>query len=81
VKILYSETIDLLGQQKQDKENWATNNKDPEYTLLTLDTSLATKVFNKVKTILGRVCGVTGMPLVYVIRVTLSPRMRKTIPL
>jgi hypothetical protein len=53
VKTLYSGTIDLLQQQKQDKDNWATNNKEPEYTLLTLDTSTATKVFNKVKTILG----------------------------
>ena len=32
VKILYSGTIDLLHQQKQDKDNWATNNKEPEYT-------------------------------------------------
>jgi hypothetical protein len=53
VKTLYSGTIDLLQQQKQDKDNWATDNKEPEYTLLTLDTSTATKVFNKVKTILG----------------------------
>ncbi len=53
VKILYSGTIDLLQQQKQDKDNWATDNKVPEYTLLTLDTSIAMKVFYKVKTILG----------------------------
>ncbi len=39
--------------------------------MLTLDTSIATKVFDKVKTILGRVHGVTGVPLVYVIRVVL----------
>jgi hypothetical protein len=31
VKILYSGTIDLLRQQKQDNDNWATNNKEPEY--------------------------------------------------
>jgi hypothetical protein len=53
VKILYSGTIDLLRQQKPDKDNWAANNKEPEYTLLTLDTATATKVFDKVKTILG----------------------------
>ncbi len=53
VKILYSGTIDLLRQQKQEEDNWATDNKEPEYTLLTLDTSTAMKVFNKVKTILG----------------------------
>jgi hypothetical protein len=53
VKILYSGTIDLVQQQKQDKDNWAADNKEPEYTLLTLDTATATKVFDKVKTILG----------------------------
>jgi hypothetical protein len=80
VKILYSGTIDLLQQQKQDKDNWATNNKDPEYTLLTLDTSTTMKVFVKVKTILGRVRGVTGVPLVYVIRVALIPEDEKDDP-
>jgi hypothetical protein len=53
VKIAYSGTIDLLRQQKQDEDNWAADNKEPEYTLLTLDTATATKVFDKVKTILG----------------------------
>ncbi len=53
VKILYSGTIDLLQQQKQDKDNWAADNKEPEYTLLNLDTATAMKVFDKVKTILG----------------------------
>ena len=51
VKIPYSGTIDLLRQQKQDEDNWAADNKEPEYTLLTLDTATATKVFDKVKTI------------------------------
>jgi hypothetical protein len=73
VKIIYSGTIELLQQQKQDKDNWATNNKEPEYTSLTLDTSTTTKVFDKVKTILGQVRGVTGLPLLYVIRVALIP--------
>jgi hypothetical protein len=41
--------------------------------LLTLDTSTATRVFDKVKTLLGQVRGVTGVPLVYVIRVVLVP--------
>ncbi len=80
MKILYSGTIDLLQQQKQDKDNWATGNKEPEYTSLTLDTSTATKVFDKVKTILGQVRGVTGMPLVYVIRVALIPKDEKDDP-
>ncbi len=81
MKILYSGTIDLLQQQKQDKDNWATDNKEPEYTSLTLDTSTAMKVFNKVKSILGQVRGVTGMPLVYVIRVVLIPEDEKDDPL
>jgi hypothetical protein len=80
VKILYSGTIDLLQQQKQDKDNWATDNKEPEYTLLTLDTSPAMKVFNTVKTILVQVRGVTGVPLVYVIRVALIPEDEKDNP-
>jgi hypothetical protein len=53
VKILYSGTIDLLQQQKQHKDNWADDNKEPEYTLLTLDTATTTKVFDEVKTMLG----------------------------
>jgi hypothetical protein len=53
VKILYSGTINLLRQQKQEEDNWAADNKEPEYTLLTLDTATAMKVFDKVKTILG----------------------------
>jgi hypothetical protein len=80
VKTLYSGTIDLLQQQKQDKDNWANDNKEPEYTLLTLDISTATKVFNKVKTILGQVHSVTGMPLMYVIRVALIPKDEKDNP-
>jgi hypothetical protein len=80
VKILYSGTIDFLQQQKGDKDNWAANNKEPEYTLLTLDTATATKVFDKVKTILGQVRGVTGMPLVYFIRVVLIPEEEKDDP-
>jgi hypothetical protein len=53
VKIVYSGTIDLLRQQNRDKDNWAADNKEPEYTSLTLDTATAKKVFDKVKTILG----------------------------
>jgi hypothetical protein len=53
VKIKYSGTIDLLQQQKQDKDNWAANNKEPEYTLLSPDTTTTTKVFDKVKSFLA----------------------------
>jgi hypothetical protein len=31
VMIKYSGTIDLLRQQKQDENNWAADNKEPEY--------------------------------------------------
>jgi hypothetical protein len=77
VDIKYSGTIDLLQQQKQDEDNWAAKNKEPEYTLPTLDTATTMKVFDKVKSILARVRGVTGMPLVYVIRVVLIPEEEK----
>ncbi len=73
VMINYSGAIELLRQQKQDEDNWATNNKELDYPLLTLDTSTATRVFDKVKTLLGQVRGFTGVPLVYVIRVALVP--------
>ncbi len=48
--------------------------------MLTLDTATARKVFDKVKSILARVRGVTGMPLVYVIRVVLIPKEEKDNP-
>jgi hypothetical protein len=81
VKIAYSETINLLRQQKQDKDNWASDNKEPEYTPLILDTATAMKVFDKVERILARVRGVTGVPLVHVIRVVLIPEEEKYSPL
>jgi hypothetical protein len=71
--VKFQGTIDLLQQQKQDEDSWTSNNKEPEYAPLTLDTATATKVFDKVKNILARARGVTGMPLVYVIRVVLIP--------
>ncbi len=71
VNIDYSGAIELLQQQKWDKDNWATDNKEPDYPPLTLDPSTAMRVFDKIKTLLGQVRGVTGMPLVYVIRVAL----------
>ncbi len=46
---------------------------EPKFPSLTLDTSTATKSFDKVRTILGRTRGVTGVPLSYVIRVALVP--------
>jgi hypothetical protein len=80
VRVKYQGTIDLLRQQKRDKDSWTSNNKEPEYSPLTLDTATATKVFDKVKNILARVRGVTGVPLVYVIRVVLNPEDKKNDP-
>jgi hypothetical protein len=71
VKIVYSGEIDCLRQQKQEEDQWAAARMEPKYPLLTLDTSTATRAFDKVRTILGQTCGVTGMPLLYVIRVAL----------
>jgi hypothetical protein len=73
VKIKYSGEIKLLRQQKQEEDHWAANHTELEHTLLTLDTSTATKAFDKVKTIFGQTHGITGMPLLYVIRVALVP--------
>jgi hypothetical protein len=80
VKIKYSGTIDLLQQQKQDEDNWASDNKEPEYTPLTLDTATTTMVFDKVKSILARVRGVMGVPLMYVIRIVLIPEDKRNDP-
>jgi hypothetical protein len=44
-----------------------------QYTPLTLDTASATKVFDKVKNLLAHVCGMTGVPLVYVIKILIIP--------
>jgi hypothetical protein len=80
VKVKYTGTIDLLGQQKKGKDNWTSTNKEPEYIPLTLDIATATKVFDKVKSILAQVRGMTGMPLMYVIRVALIPEDKKDDP-
>ncbi len=48
--------------------------------MLTLDTATATKVFDKVKTVLAQVRGVTGVPPVYVIRVVFIPEEGKDDP-
>ncbi len=67
------ERISLLQLQKRNKGAWDLKNKEPKYSYLTLDTSSATKVFNKVKNFLARVRGMMGVLLVYVIRILLIP--------
>jgi hypothetical protein len=81
VCVEFKGTISLLQQQKRDEDTWTSENKEPEYTPLTLDTSYATKVFDKVKNLLARVCGVTGAPLVYVIRILIIPEDENNNPL
>jgi hypothetical protein len=73
VRVKFEGRISLLRQQKCDEDNWTSENKEPEYTPLTLDTSSATKVFNKVKNLLAHVSGMTVVPLVYVIRILIMP--------
>ncbi len=69
--------INLLKEQKRLEDGWATNNKEPEYTAIALDLTSAAKAFEKVKTILTRVWGVTGAPLVYAIRHQLLPEFER----
>ena len=66
-------TLNLLKEQKRLKDGWAANNKEPEYTAIALNLASAAKAFEKVKTILTRIRGVLGVPLVYVIRHLLIP--------
>ncbi len=60
-------TLNLLKEQTRLEDGWAANNKEPEYTAIALDITSAAKAFERVKTILTRVGGVLGVPLVYVI--------------
>jgi hypothetical protein len=66
VCVKFEGTIDLLQQQKRDKE--------------ILDTASTTKVFDKVKNILAHVRDVTGVPLVYVIRILIIPEDKNNDP-
>jgi len=60
-------------EQKRLADGWAANNKEPEYVSIALDLVSAAKAFEKVKTILTRIRGVLGVPLIYVIRHLLIP--------
>ncbi len=53
VKTIYNGEIDRLRQQKREEDQWAAARTEPNYPSLTLDTSTATKAFDKVRTILG----------------------------
>jgi hypothetical protein len=67
------DTMLLLKTQKQLKGKWRLGNKEPDYPAQTLDLASAAKTFNKTRTLLSRVRGVTGIPLSYVIRAILFP--------
>ncbi len=67
-------TISFLRMQKHDKDVGASENKEPDYTPLTLDNSSTVKAFDKVKNLPTHVRGVTGIPLVYVMRHQLIPK-------
>jgi hypothetical protein len=58
----------LLKTQKQLEDKWCLGNKEPDYPAQTLDMASATKTFDKTRTLLSRVHGVTGIPLSYVMR-------------
>ena len=62
-----------LKPQKYLEDEWRSGNKEPEYSPIALDLALATKAFNKTRTVLTRVRGVTGVSLAYVIRHVLEP--------
>ena len=66
-------TLNQLKEQKRLEDGWAANNKEPEYVSIALGLASATKAFEKVKTILTRIRGVLGVPLVYMIRHLLIP--------
>ena len=61
------DTIMLLKTQKQLEDKWRLGIKEPNYNPVTLYLALATKAHDKTRTILTRMRGVTGVPLVYVV--------------
>ncbi len=67
------DTMLLHKTQKQLEDEWRLGNKEPDYPAQTLDLASATKTFDKTRTILSRLRGVTGVHLSYVIRNILYP--------
>ena len=61
------DTMMLLKTQKQLEDKWRLSNKEPDYPAQTLNLASAAKTFNKTRTILSRLCRVTGVALLYVI--------------
>jgi hypothetical protein len=72
--LIYETTaVKLLKTPKQLEDEWRLGNKEPDYPIQTLDLASAAKTFDKTRTLLSRVRGVTGVPLSYVIRAILFP--------
>jgi hypothetical protein len=67
-------TLNQRKDQKRLEDGWAANNKEPEYVSIALNLASAAKGFEKVKTLLTRIQGVLGVPVVYVIRHLLIPK-------
>jgi hypothetical protein len=67
------DTMLLLKTQQQLEDEWRLGNKEPDYPVQTLDLASAAKTFDKTRTLLSCVRGVTGVPLSYVIRNILFP--------
>jgi hypothetical protein len=57
----------FLKTQKQLEDKWRLGNKEPDYPAQNLDMASAAKTFDKTRSTLSRLCGVTGVPLSYVI--------------
>jgi len=66
-------TLKQLKEQKRLEDGWAANNKEPKYVSIALDLASAAQAFEMVKTLLTRIRGMLGVPLVYVIRHLLIP--------
>jgi hypothetical protein len=74
--------INALREQMRLEDAWASENKEPDYIAITLDTSSATEAFGIVKTILTCIRGTTGVLLSMLLDTGSSLRARvKTLPL
>jgi hypothetical protein len=73
-------TLNSLKEQKKLEDGWAANKKGPEYTAFALNLASATEAFEKVKTILTRIRGMLGVPLVYVIQDLIIPEEEENDP-
>ncbi len=65
--------VSILKNQKTLEDN-LQDQKSPETPVMTLDPQMATKVFLEMTVLLGKLRGITGIPLSYVVRfILMSP--------